>query len=611
MLLSDDGCVHPSTTRSGPARGSPLPFGRMGPGARRVLDTSHRCTMWKLMRLILWILFAPFRFFAWAFRVGYVRLRGYSVLRLRVHGHLPDRSGPLSLLRAWSGEARGPALLEVLLALDRARNDPRIRAIVIDLGPLHVGLARAEEVRRALSRARDSGKRVVVYLEQGGLPEYSVALGATEIVMPESGVLHLTGVASEVLLLKGLLDRVGIRTWLKARGRYKTARETFAETDMTPENREMTQALVTDLYEQLVDAVVAGRGLSRETAKEHLDRGPFTAAFAQELRLIDTIAYEDEAEKALEARIGKVRPVGLGSYFRLSERAIPRRPRATVGLLEVTGHIKSGTSVPGQNGSRATGSRRFVEEVRELSQDPSVDAVLLRVSSPGGSAVASDVMWHALDALREKKPIVVSMADVAASGGYFVSGIKGATIFASGATITGSIGVLGGKFDAASLYEKLGVKKEIVGAGAHAGYYSEARGLSEAEVERLEIEIEAHYRHFLGRMAKGRGKSVDEIHAVAEGRVFTGRRALENGLVDEEGGLLEALARVKALLGLSPEERVAIAAATAERRFFPVRVEWRVPESVLPDVLATPFSLAEWFRGERAFALLPFDFRIF
>lgn len=603
--------MHASAANSGPASGSLALFERVGPEARRVLDTSHRCTMSALMRLILWILFAPFRFFAWAFRVVYVRLRGYSVLRLRVHGHLPDRSGPLSLLRAWSGEARGPALLEVLLALDRARNDARIRAILIELGPLHVGLARAEEVRRALSRARDSGKRVIVYLEQGGLPEYSVALGATEIVMPESGVLHLTGVASEVLLLKGLLDKAGIRTWLKARGRYKTARETFAESEMTPENREMTQVLVTDLYEQLVDAVVVGRGLAREIAKEHLDRGPFTAAFAKELRLIDAIAYEDEMEKALEMQIGKFRAVGLGSYFRLSERTIPRRPRAIVGLLEVTGHIKSGASVPGQNGSRATGSRRFAEEVKELLHDPSVDAVLLRVSSPGGSAIASDVMWHALDALREKKPVVVSMADVAASGGYFVSGIQGAPIFASAATITGSIGVLGGKFDATSLYEKLGVKKEIVGAGAHAGYYSEARGLSEAELEQLESEIDAHYRHFLGRMAKGRGKSVEEIHSVAEGRVFTGRKALENGLVDEQGGLLEALTRVKTLLGLSPDERVAIAAATTPRRFFPVRVEWRVPESVLPDALAMPFRLAEWFRGERAFALLPFEFRIF
>lgn len=563
------------------------------------------------MRLILWILLAPFRLIRWAFRVGYVRLRGYSVLRLRLYGSLPDRNGPLSLLSAWSGGARGPALLEVLLALDRARRDPRIQAIFVEVGPLHAGMARAEEVRRALSSVRETGKRVVAYLEQGGLPEYSVALGATEIAMPESGVLHLAGVASEVVLLRGLLDKVGVRPWLKARGRYKTARETFAEVAMTPENREMTQALVTDLYEQLVEAVAVSRGLSPEVAREHLDRGPFTAALAAELGLIDTVAYEDEIDERLEERLGKVRAVGLSSYFRLSETVIPRRPRATVALLEVAGHIKSGASVPGRDGARATGSRKFVEEVRELARDPGVAAVLLRVSSPGGSAIASDVMWHALDALREKKPIVVSMADVAASGGYFVSGIVGAPIFASGATITGSIGVLGGKFDATALYEKLGMKKEIIGAGAHAGYYSEARGLTDREVERLDDEIEAHYRHFLGRMAKGRGRSVEEIHAVAEGRVFTGRKAMASGLVDEQGGLLEALGRVKTLLGLAPEERVAISAATSERRFFPIRIEWSVPESVLPETLAGPLRLADWFRGERVFALLPFDFRIF
>lgn len=563
------------------------------------------------MRLVLWILASPIRLVAWVFRIIAVRVRGYSVLRLRLHGHLPDRSGPLSLARMWATETQGPALLEVLLALDRARADARLRAVALELGPLRIGLARAEEVRRALARVRDAGKQVVVHLEQGGLAEYSIALGASEIVMPDSGSLHVAGLASEVVLLKGLFDKVGLRAGLRARGRYKAARETFTEPEMTPEHREMTTAMVGDLYAQVVQAIAENRRIPEAVVRERLDRGPFTAKLALELGLIDAIGQDDDVNERLEASLGKVRSVGLGGYFRLSEPALPPRVRATIGLLEVSGHIKSGATVPGQSGARATGSRRFVQEVRELADDPRVAAVVLRVSSPGGSALASDVMWHALMALREKKPVVVSMVDVAASGGYFVSGIEGAPIFASEATITGSIGVLAGKFDAAGLYEKLGIKKEIIGAGARAGFYSEARPFTPDEVQKLEEDLDAHYGQFLERMARGRGRTTDEIHAVGEGRVFTGRMAKGHGLVDEHGGFLDALARAKSLIGLAPRDRVAIVATASERRFFPLRLTLRVPESFLPESIVTPLRLAEWFVGERTFVIVPFDFRIF
>jgi protease-4 len=201
------------------------------------------------------------------------------------------------------------------------------------------------------------------------------------------------------------------------------------------------------------------------------------------------------------------------------------------------------------------------------------------------------------------------MADVAASGGYFVSGIRGATIFASSATITGSIGVLAGKFDAAELYAKLGIKKEMIGRGKRAGFFSEARPFSEDDFAKLEADLDAHYQHFLSRMAEGRGRSAEEIHAVAQGRVWTGRQALENGLVDAEGGFIEALAKVRRLLGLAPNAPIALLGPAGERRRLPFRLEWRGASELLPEALERPLRWAEYFGGERTLAILPFDIR--
>src|SRR5689334_13684364 len=213
-----------------------------------------------LFRLLFAFLFFPFRALSWAFRRLYVAFRGYSVLHLRVSGGLPDRQGSVSLL-GLARDRAGPPLFELLVGLDRARRDDRIRVVLVELGPLHGGLAKSEELRLALSRVRDAGKKVVVFLEEGALLDYSAALGGSEIVMAPSGSLNVTGVASEVVLLKGLLDRVGVRAWLSARGKYKSMRETFAEPEMTPANREMTEALVGDLHAELVDAIVAGRAM--------------------------------------------------------------------------------------------------------------------------------------------------------------------------------------------------------------------------------------------------------------------------------------------------------------------------------------------------------------
>jgi protease-4 len=569
------------------------------------------------MRLLLWLLGAPFRAFAWAFRRAYVRFRGYSALALRIEGHVPDRHAAPSLLGMFAGEPAGPSLLDLLAGLERASRDPRIQTVFVKLGPLRLGLARAQEISAALARARDAGKRVVVHMEDGGLAAYVIALGANEVVMPPSGSLNVMGVASEVVFLKGLLDKVGLKAWMRARGKYKSARETFTEGEMTPANREMTSALVGDLHEQLVDAIATARRLPPEAVRERLDQGPFLAPQALALGLIDQVEYVEDIEDALKAKATKWRPLRLNAYLRLSTHLMPRGRPTVVALVEVTGTIKSGASVPGRERPRATGSRRFVKEIKAVADDPRVKAVVLRVDSPGGSALASDIMWRALT--RVSKPIIVSMADVAASGGYYVAGVRGASIVASPATITGSIGVLSGKVEASHLYEMLGVKKELIAAGKRGGYFSEARGFSEEDLAKLEADLDAHYALFLSRMAEGRGKTTDEIHAVAQGRVWTGRQALANGLIDAHGGLFDALMRVKSQLGLDAKAPLAIV-SPAQKRRFPLRLSFRGASELFPgarlaaeaaDLLSSPalrpLELAAYFASERTLALLPFD----
>lgn len=563
--------------------------------------------MGAMIRLFFWLLLLPIRMFSWTARRLYVVFSGYGVLRLKLRGALPDRRAARGLYTMLSGSSTGPALLDVLIALERARRDRRIRTVLVEVGPLRCGLARAEEIRRALTSVREAGKTVIAFMEQAGLAEYSAALGAGEIWIAPVGGLHVTGVASEVFFLKGALDRAGVVAWLKARGEYKSARETFAEDRMTDANREMTSAIVDDLYDQIVSMIALSRGLDEAAIRQRLDEGPFTADEARDARLIDRVGYLDELENEVEQRVPKAAMVDLDTYLAISTHLAGRGRRALVALVEIGGHIKSGRSAPGADGTRATGSLTLVRQIDRLAKDRRVRAVVLRVDSPGGSALASDLMWRSLEKLNQKKPVVVSMANVAASGGYYVCGIKGVPIFASSSTITGSIGVLAGKFEARGLYDKLGIKKELVARGKHAAYYSEYRGYSEDELHKLERELDFHYRSFVAKMADGRKVTFDELDRVARGRVWTGRQALDNGLVDAQGGLIDALARVRQVLALPDDARLHITATSAERRRFPIRLEWHVPESLVPPPIETLFRLSRYFAGERILAVLPFD----
>jgi protease IV len=564
-----------------------------------------------MIRLLFGVLFAPLRFLVWLARRAWVAFVGYDVLRLRVQGALPDRPHRAGLLSRLTGP-RHPALLPILAFLERARRDPRLKAVLVELGPLECGLGRAEELASALGRVAASGKLVIAYLERAGLTEYRAALGAREIVLCPSGGLEVTGVVSELTFFKGLLDKVGIRAALVARGKYKSARETFTEATASQANREMTDSIVGDFYDQLVSAVALARRLPADRVAQALDDGPLLAADAMAKGLVDDVRYLDELEIALKERLGRCRILDAKRYARLGPKVGTGRP-TRVAFLQVGGPIKSGRTVEGATGPRATGSGTFVEQVEAVVADKRIKAVLLRVDSPGGSALASDVMWHALGRLKGR-PIVVSMANVAASGGYFVSGLEGATVVASEASITGSIGVLGGKFDARGLYDKLGMNKVIIQRGARAAWNSDYEPFSPEELSKLEHDIDAHYRDFVTKMAKARGLSYEELHDRAQGRVYTGRQAQGVGLVDELGGLFDALGSLRTRLGLSESARLQLVVPESRREPASLSLHALLGGFVGRnlehlEVPAAGALLLDGLARERILALLPFHLR--
>jgi protease IV len=497
--------------------------------------------VWLILTAPVWL---PWRFVRWLLS----RWSARPTLRLVISGALPDLPAPGGLL-GFLRRAGGPDLISLLSTLELAAGDPTLVTLLVRIEHLSCGLARAEELRAALARVRAAGKQVIVHADELGLSGYWVALAASSIRLSPTGSLNVSGVAMEFTLLKGLLDRVGMRAQLLARGAYKSMREAFTESSMSEANREMLTSLVDDLSSQLIALVASARGQSPEKARAELDSGPFRAEEAKERGLIDGMQYWTQTWQEVGGEDSKVQ--NLDRYRKRQRRARfwPRRENQ-VGLLRISGNIRSGHDRQGRSGTMATGSQSLRRGLQQLLKSRRVQALVLRVDSPGGSALASDLMWHDLSLASQKKPVFVSMVNMAASGGYYTSALKGVPVWANPTTLTGSIGVVGGKFEVSGLLDKLGVLRETIVSGPHANFYSVTTPWNTAELAKLDRDMEALYRDFVSKMAEGRGLSHEALHAVAQGRVWTGRQARGVALVDYLGGLHEVQAAVRERLGL-------------------------------------------------------------
>jgi protease IV len=456
--------------------------------------------------------------------------------------------------------ARGRrGLRPTLRALHEAGDDSRVTGLVAKVGG-HLPWPAAQELRLAVSVFVASGKPAVAWAESfgegsGDMAAYLLASAFPEIWLQPSGGLGLLGIAVETTFLRGALDQLGLQPQLEQRYEFKNAADRVMRTGFTAEHRESLERLTGSIFEQAVSAIAEGRGLTADHVRELVDTGPRTASEAQGASLIDRLGYRDEVYASMRSRAGADARILFADRWQPRRRPrVPQPRRDHVALVEVVGIIGSGHSF--SMPIAVAGSDSVAAALRAAGDDDHARAVVLRIDSRGGSAVASDTIWREVHRLREAgKPVVASMGDVAASGGYFVA-CPADVIVALPATLTGSIGVVAGKVVAAELLERFGLATGTVSQGDRALMFSTRQGFTPDEQRRFSATVDAIYDDFVAKVAAGRGRSVAEIEAVARGRVWTGADARDVGLVDELGGLREAVRLARSRAGLAPDAPV-------------------------------------------------------
>jgi protease-4 len=457
--------------------------------------------------------------------------------------------------------------------LTKAKTDANVKSVILKLDNLAIGWGKIDELHRAIADVRASGKKVYAYFDSADGKALLTALACDKIGMPEGGEVQLHGIRAEVTFYKDFFEKIHLQADFLQMGDYKGAAEPYMRSSMSPQFRKQLETVIDDFYEKsMVEAVVKSRPDKNWTAdqvKKWIDEGAFTAKRAKEIGLIDTIAYEDEFEDQAKADSKvdgikvtrnyakeKADDIDLSNPFAIFKLLSPPKTKsskkAKVAVIYAVGEIVSGRgSVSLMGGESVVGSTTMIEAIREAEKDETVKAIVLRVDSPGGSALASDLIWKELAAC--KKPVVASMGDVAASGGYYIS-MAAKKIYAEPGTLTGSIGVVGGKIVTGGLFNWLGMKADIISRGANSGIESSERPWNESERVVMTRLMQTIYDQFLDKALQGRKKAgvemdKEKLLTLAAGRVWTGRQAKANGLVDELGTLDDAVAAAKKMAG--------------------------------------------------------------
>ncbi len=475
--------------------------------------------------------------------------QGAQWATLQLKGNLTDAQGRLGLL---GPVADVPPVYGTLRAIEAAQEDPRIGALIVQLDSVNAGWATVEEVRAALERFKATGKTLWAYTEAAGAKEYYLASVADKVALNPVGNLELVGLSREFTFFKGLFDQLGVKPHFIAIGRYKSMPEPFTRKNLSEANREQQTALLDDQYERMVAGIAAGRKLDVAEVKRIIDEeGIIDAPEAETLKLVDALLSRDEVskqlEKALDRPMSGVRADAL--QYALTAWAPP-----SVAIIHASGGINGGESGNDLLSGAAMGAETMVRALRHAREDGGIKAVVLRVDSPGGSAIASEVIRREAELLAMKKPVVVSMGDVAASGGYWISMLPGATIYADPGTVTGSIGVVMGKFSIEPLLSRWGITRDTLKRGDMANYMSSWQGYTPKEEEQLRNSGEFFYGRFVSLVAKQRNLSEGQVREMASGRVYTGAQAQRMGLVDKIGGLADALKEAREKAGLADRE---------------------------------------------------------
>ena len=478
-----------------------------------------------------------------------------TVLRFDVPAELEESAAPFQPLSLTGLRLPRMTVWDVVRGLRHAALDPNVRALVLHIGPVEWGWSKIEDVRAAVLAFRAAGKPVYASVEGGGEREYLLASAANSVCLPPTATLQLDGLAATALFYRGAFDKFGVSPNFAHVGRYKSGVESYTHTAMSAPSREVLEAVLEERFTLLADTLGRAREMAPDSIRGLLDRGPYDAPEAKALGLVDTLLHAADVD-SLATRSGALRRVTL-SFNRYVDRLEEPRSASRIALVVMSGTIASGRSRLSPTEGRIVGSATLKEALRQARERKGVRAIVLRVDSPGGEADASDEIWREVRRCRDTKPLIVSMSDVAASGGYFVA-VAGDSILAQPESLTGSIGVYGGKFNVLGLLRKLGLNAETVSHGRHARMLSPYEDFTTEEAALYQRHLDRFYEVFLSRVAEGRRMTTGEVDSMAAGRVWTGREAARRGLVDRLGGIQEAMLAARARAGIGPDQAVVV-----------------------------------------------------
>ena len=549
--------------------------------------------------LLVFLAFIFLVFILFQFREKPPQIAANSVLVLRLEGNIPEKP-PLELPAFLGAGGPGLTVAHVWMTLQKAAADSHIKAIVLEPEGLSAGWAKIEEIRADLERFRKSGKPVYAFLRAPHTGDYYVALAADRIYLGPQDPLMLKGVRAEMMYFKKTLDKLGVSVDVEHAGKYKDYGDMFTRSDMSPETREVMTSMVDDLYGSLVARIAEGRKKSPEEVRDIIDQGPFTAAQARKAGLVDELRFEDQVWGELKDRLhsGELKKVAAGEYMKVPMEAVGLQGRSRIALVIGEGDITRGEAADDGSTGNSLTSYGFDKLLREVAEDSTIKGVVVRIDSPGGEQVASDEIWRQMNLLSKKKPLVYSMSDLAASGGYYIA-MTGDPIVAYAETLTGSIGVVFGKPNLHGLYDKLGITKDAVQRGKHAGIDSDYASLTEDERRILRDGVDESYRDFVAKVADARRRGFNDIEPLAQGRVWLGSQAKARGLVDELGGLDSAIELVKKKAHIPAGEKVSLVMYPPRRSLLDI-VMRRPQDDMLESKLAQAFGrmpFHAWMKG--------------
>jgi len=504
------------------------------------------------------------------FREKPPQIAANSVLVLRLEGEIPEKP-PVELPSFLAGDRAPVTVAAVWMSLKMAAADPHIKAIALEPEGVAAGWARLEELRMDIERFRKSGKPVYAYLRTPGTREYYLAAAADRIYLGPADQMYVKGLRAEMMYFKKTLDKLGVVVDVEHAGKYKDFGDMFNRTAMSPETREVMTSVVDDLYGNMVARIADGRKKSPEEVRAIVDQGPFTAAQALKAGLVDELRFEDQMWGELTDRLHSGEPVKvpLDKYMKVPPETVGLQGKDHIALVIGEGDIVRGDASDDGSVESSLTAHGFVKLLRQVAGDSTIKAVVVRINSPGGEVTASDEIWREMNLLSKKKPTVISMSDAAASGGYYMA-MTGDPIVAYPGTLTGSIGVVFGKPNLHGLYDKIGITKDAIERGRHAGIDSDYRPLTEDERQMLRAGIDESYKDFVAKVAAARHRKFEEIEPLSQGRVWMGDQAKANGLVDEVGGLDTALDLAKRKANIPAAENVTVVTYPARRNFLDI-----------------------------------------